>query len=151
MPVSTRVTLDGLAHVEANRAVDAKEYKQVLTGAGYSVNTTLSVTGGFGEGAVLIPRFSNGILVDMIIENNGYGYFNVPTITIAPPGTVGGITATATAVINGRGQITNVIITNQGKNYNIALDSTTGSLILPKVTVTGVPNPGDSLPQLMAN
>lgn len=36
---TTRVTLDGLAHVEADRAVDAKEYKQVLTGLPYEVVT----------------------------------------------------------------------------------------------------------------
>lgn len=36
---STRVTLDGLAHVETNRAVDTKEYKQVLAGLPYEVVT----------------------------------------------------------------------------------------------------------------
>ncbi len=38
---STRVTLDGVAHVETSRAIEANEYKQVLTGLPYEV---LSVT-----------------------------------------------------------------------------------------------------------
>lgn len=36
---STRVTLDGLAHVEADRAIDANEYKQILDGLPYEVVT----------------------------------------------------------------------------------------------------------------
>ncbi|MEK7166635.1 MAG: heavy metal-associated domain-containing protein [Patescibacteria group bacterium] len=36
---STRVTLDGLAQVEANRKVDPKEFKQVLTGLPYEIVT----------------------------------------------------------------------------------------------------------------
>ncbi len=36
---STRVTLDGLAHVEASRTIPANEYKQVLTGLPYQVVT----------------------------------------------------------------------------------------------------------------
>lgn len=34
---TTRVMLDGLAHVEANRAIEAQEYKQILTGLPYEV------------------------------------------------------------------------------------------------------------------
>ncbi len=37
--ISTRVTLDGVAHVEANRAIESNEYKQVLTGLPYEVVT----------------------------------------------------------------------------------------------------------------
>ncbi len=36
---STKVTLDGLAHVEANRTIEANEYKQVLTGLPYQIVT----------------------------------------------------------------------------------------------------------------
>lgn len=36
---TTRVTLDGLAHVETNRAIDTNEYKHVLTGLPYEVVT----------------------------------------------------------------------------------------------------------------
>ncbi|HCS79285.1 TPA: hypothetical protein DIV55_06135 [Patescibacteria group bacterium] len=36
---STRVTLEGLAHVEAERSVSESEYKQVLTGLPYEVVT----------------------------------------------------------------------------------------------------------------
>ncbi len=39
--VSTRVTLDGLAHVETNRSIETYEYKQVLTGLPYEVVTVL--------------------------------------------------------------------------------------------------------------
>lgn len=34
---STRVTLDGLAHVEANRKVEVNEYKQILNGLPYEI------------------------------------------------------------------------------------------------------------------
>ena len=36
---TTRVTLDGLAHVEASRTISANEYKQALTGLPYEVVT----------------------------------------------------------------------------------------------------------------
>ena len=36
---STRVTLDGIAHVEASRTIPANEYKRVLTGLPYEVVT----------------------------------------------------------------------------------------------------------------
>lgn len=36
---TTRVTLDGIAHVEADRTVDLNEYKQILIGLPYEVVT----------------------------------------------------------------------------------------------------------------
>ena len=34
---TTRVTLDGLAHVETDRAIETYEYKQILSGLPYEV------------------------------------------------------------------------------------------------------------------
>ena len=117
-------------------------------GSGYTQYTSLSVTGGFGDGAVLVPVLSNGQVANIKIKDYGYGYFNTPIITIDPPGVAGGITALATAFVNGRGQITGVTVTNPGSGYSAPLDTTTGTLMLPNITVTCVKGATDALPAL---
>ena len=55
-----------------------------------------------------------------------YGYATAPAVTIAPPTTPGGITATAVATIEG-GSVSSIQVTNGGSGYTSD----------PTVTITG--------------
>ncbi len=76
------------------------------------------------------------------IENGGAGYTSAPTVTIYDPENPG-VTATATAIINTRGSITNIIINNAGSGYipsrppYMAITPPTNKkqLVIPKITV----------------
>ena len=62
------------------------------------------------------------------VSNNGTGYSIAPTVTISAPDSSVGVQATATAYVNSKGQIVEIIVDNPGSGY-----STT-----PTITLTGV-------------
>lgn len=94
--ITTAAAADGIA----SSAVTA-------AGAGYSQNTTVTVSGTTGLGASLIPVIGTGGKIDaIVVEKPGYGFTGVLTVTITDPdGTGAG--ATATAAI---GQVLNPVI-----------------------------------------
>ena len=66
-------------------------------------------------------------VMTLTIANGGTGYAVAPTVTIAAPGTTGGIQATATCTIDGGGVVNTVTITYAGSGYET----------IPIVTLTG--------------
>ena len=63
--------------------------------------------------AKLTAIIENGIIVDVLIENPGYGYINPPLIKIISSGTG----AILTPVLDNAGRIISVKIQNQGRGY----------------------------------
>lgn len=103
-------------------------------GAGYSVSGTVIVNGGTnysqaippvvafsaapagGTTATGVAHVNNSGIVDYVtVTNSGNGYTQIPTLSIAPPGT----TATATCTIS-TGSINTVTITAPGLGYSSA-------------------------------
>ena len=66
-------------------------------------------------------------VMTLTIVSGGTGYAVAPTVTIAAPGTTGGIQATATCTIDGGGVVNTVTITYAGSGYET----------IPIVTLTG--------------
>ncbi len=75
------------------------------------------------------------------IESGGAGYTSAPSVTIYDPQNPG-VTATATAIINTKGTITNIIINNAGSGYipskppyvSISPPTNKKQYIMPKIT-----------------
>ncbi len=68
-------------------------------GSGYTAAPAVTLTGGGGTGATATATITGGAVTAITILTVGSGYTSAPTVTIAPPGTLGGVTATATATI----------------------------------------------------
>jgi len=102
-----------------------------LTG---SVNTVTVNTGGAGydQGSTSVVIAAPNTIASSIafipMTSGGTGYTQGSTTVVIPaPAGVGGIQATATAVVDGAGAIVQVIVTNPGSGY----------LTVPTVTITG--------------
>ena len=111
---------------------------------------TASLTGGFGDGAIAVPNMSSDRVAKISLKNHGNGYLVEPIITIDPPLTPisqGGVQATAVAVID-RGQIVNINVTNPGAGYIYPVDTTTGLLTLPNITIQPIVPQNVSLAQI---
>jgi hypothetical protein len=65
-----------------------------------------------------INRYPTNVY-QIIIDHPGSGYETPPTVTIAPPTTVDGVTATAEAIVS-NGEITGIQILNSGSGYTAA-------------------------------
>jgi len=60
---------------------------------------------------------TNGFVRSVVVYNGGSGYGStVPTVTIAPPSTPGGLTATAIATLNA-GAVSSITLTSEGTGY----------------------------------
>jgi FtsP/CotA-like multicopper oxidase with cupredoxin domain len=70
-------------------------------GSGYSpANPPLvTISGGGGTGAVATATVTGSAVTAINLVTVGSGFTTAPTVTIAPPGGLGGVTATATATI----------------------------------------------------
>ncbi|MFZ2197831.1 MAG: multicopper oxidase domain-containing protein [Thermodesulfovibrionales bacterium] len=67
-------------------------------GSGYTIASVV-ITGN-GTGAIAGPvTIASGVVTGITLDSVGSGYTTVPAVVIAPPTTVGGVTATATAAI----------------------------------------------------
>jgi hypothetical protein len=99
----------------------------------------------FGYGGTSTRRsYESGAIQSMTISNGGSSYNSAPVVTIAAPGTTGGKTATAYAVIAGN-VVKNIVITEKGSGYesvpSVTIDNTgTGGsgLVAAAVVETGV-------------
>lgn len=76
---------------------------------------TITVTGGGGSGAVLLPCLVDDGLNSVFIVNGGTGYGTTPTLTVSAP-LGGGTLATCTATVTA-GVITSVAVGTVGTNY----------------------------------
>lgn len=125
--VAITTSMGTLQAVEAIRLTNA--------GYGYTEKPTIYITGGGGSGAIATCTFVVGSATSfgvgaINVGTAGTQYAAAPTVTISSPGV--GITATAFATINARGQVDNVYITNAGTGYTQA----------PTVTFSGAPQNG---------
>lgn len=92
----------------------------------------------------LNPRNPGGVAAvgGIIPVNSGTGYTTVPAVRFSPPITPGGVVAAGTAVKNGSGVITHIIVTNPGSGY----------LTAPTVTfLGGGPLPGGEASVTLSN
>jgi hypothetical protein len=83
-------------------------------GAGYTVAPKISFTGGGGSGAVGIASIGNGIVGVITVTRGGSGYVTPPTVSFSGIPTVN---ASARAIINDAGEVTQIRITNSGLGY----------------------------------
>lgn len=108
--------------------------------------TTITISGGGGTGAVLIPIVSKetGTILDVIIQNAGSGYSTAPTLTLVsnPAGTgIYGNSAAKLRAIVHSGNIVNVTIEDPGIDYPadtsttiVAIGDGTGAIFSPVVS-----------------
>jgi len=116
-PLSVDVERDGSTTTEINVQVSG-----LPSGAEWKVKWY-----GYGVDTANRRTYTSKSISGMTISVAGSGYTSAPVLTVAAPGTTGGKTATATAVVTS-GVITNVIITEKGSGYEsiptITVDNT---------------------------
>ena len=93
-------------------------------GIGYTVAPKVSFTGGGGSGAVGIASIGDGIVGIITVTDGGSGYVTSPTVTFSG---ISSVSASARAIINSGGQVTEIRITNSGLGYTAAPTITIGS------------------------
>jgi len=109
---------------EVDRTVEDEGYITTLILESSAINATAT--------AVLDVGGGNGMVGQIILNNDGKGYTSTPVVTIADPVVGGGITATAVAITTASGgvySIDSIRITNAGSGYT--------STNPPLVTITG--------------
>ena len=106
---------------EIDRVVEDEGYITTLTLDNSSTNATATATLG-----------GDGMVGRIVLNNDGYDYVSIPTVTIADPVVGGGITATAVAIttsIGGVYSVESIRITNAGSGYTATNP--------PSVTISG--------------
>lgn len=93
-------------------------------GFGYTIAPKVSFTGGGGSGAVGIASIGNGIVGIITVTHGGSGYITSPTVTFSG---ISSIPASAYAVINSIGEVSEIRIRNSGLGYTAAPIITIGS------------------------
>ena len=93
-------------------------------GTGYTVAPKVSFTGGGGSGAVGIASIGDGIVGIITVTDGGSGYVTSPTVTFSG---ISSVSASAKAIINSAGQVTEIRITNSGLGYTTTPIITIGS------------------------
>jgi hypothetical protein len=104
---------------------------------------------GSGAAATAVVGPLSGSIQAVNVINTGSGYSVAPTVTLPAPEVIGGVQATAVAVINGQGNVTSIVITNpgsgyQGNNYTATITpASVNATAVASVTysVTGVTGP----------
>ncbi len=96
----------------------------IVSNGGFGYTTpndwSISVTGGGGSGAVILPIFSGGVLVDTQIINPGSGYNSTPALALVPSGSPPGSGGLLQAVMEGLNCVVGVQLTNAGRGYAMA-------------------------------
>lgn len=84
----------------ASLATDGVKTVSIETqGGGYSDDTTLTVSGGGGRGAVLLPIIEGGAITGVTVKKPGWGYTSAPTVTAVDPASTPGSGADFEAVL----------------------------------------------------
>ena len=97
-----------------------KEILMTNAGAGYTVEPTITITGGGGAGAAAtcsIETVFEGVIRFTMIDN-GVGYSTAPTVTVSQPGA--GTTAIGIASISDAGSnkiVRSIFVDNPGRGY----------------------------------
>ena len=102
-----------------------EEIDDVLVDQGYITSLKLI---SIGSTATLGVTTATGYIRKIILNEDGYDYDKIPTVTISPP-TGAGTTATAVAIttsINGVNSVKEILLTNAGAGYTVT----------PTVTIT---------------
>ena len=102
-----------------------EEIDDVLVDQGYITSLKLI---SIGSTATLGVTTATGYIRKIILNEDGYDYDKIPTVTISPP-TGAGTTATAVAIttsINGVNSVKEILLTNAGAGYTA----------IPTVTIT---------------
>ena len=92
-----------------------KSIAVIESGEGYlhPLQTIVDSTSGVGEGAILYPIISGGIIESIVVASGGYGYHSQSVIELSN----GVVSGAATLVVNDNGIITGVNVTNGGSGY----------------------------------
>ena len=97
-----------------------KEILMTNAGAGYTVEPTITITGGGGAGAAAtcsIETVFNGVIRFTMIDN-GVGYSTAPTVTVSQPGA--GTTAIGIASVGNAGSnqiVKSIFVSDPGRGY----------------------------------
>lgn len=131
LTVGTNLTLPNnsvtTAMLDTSAVTTAKIADDNVTSAKLAplVRTDLSKAANVRPGATIpVTGKVKGVAV---VNNGNAGYSSAPTVTIAPPSTPGGTTATAVATVAG-GLVTKITVVEEGSGY---------TEINPAVTITG--------------
>jgi len=84
-----------------------------------SGGATIDTTGGSVTWSSPLQAGVTGTVQGSTGLTGGSGYFPAPTVTVSPSNT-GGVGASASAVINARGQVVDIVMTNPGSGYTTA-------------------------------
>ena len=95
-------------------------------GSGYIIQPQIIITSDSGSGAVAKAFFTNGVINRIILISAGSGYLSAPTITINGGLNVGGVAATAVAIIGNSVIRTNLI--------GLRFDRTTQTYLITDIT-----------------
>jgi hypothetical protein len=123
-----------------NLNTTVEEIDSTLQNQGYLTALNLF---SFGLTATATAGISSGYIRQIILNNDGYDYTSIPTVTI-DPAPLGGINATAVAITTSKGgiqSIKNILISNAGAGYTVA----------PKVTITGGGGVGAAASSVLVN
>jgi hypothetical protein len=102
-----------------------KEILLTNTGSGYTIAPSISIIGGGGSGASAtgeIVTNSYGIN-NVAITTGGYGYINSPPITFSSP-QLGGYSAYGKSIVGASNTISQILISDAGKGFNIGIGAT---------------------------
>ena len=124
--IATANMIGGIQYCELNVSSNAQSVQAVRVinpGAGYTVAPGVALTGGGtgGSGFAGTAYIADGTLGIVTVTTSGGGFTTTPTITFPAPDSIAktgiGPTATAVAVINTAGAVTDVWYTNTGVGY----------------------------------
>lgn len=107
-------------------------------GSGYTSAPTVTIPGRLTATATI--NGLNQVATINATPGSGFNYAVAPIATISAPNQVGGIQATATAIINGAGVVTGINITNPGSGYTSA-----PTVTFPARAISGTPTIGVGL------
>lgn len=105
-------------------------------GSGYTSAPTVTIPGRLTATAT-INILTGAVATITPTPGSGFNYTVAPVATISAPNQVGGIQATAVAVINGAGVVTSIQITNPGSGY-----TSVPTVTFPARAISGTPTIG---------
>jgi len=106
---------------------------QIGTYSLWGANVTYSQDFSNSISATAVSSVSNGTVTSITITNNGFGYIEVPTITVANVSINTYSTATATATISD-GTVSNFTVTNSGVGYASVPNITVSNAVFNEFT-----------------
>jgi len=72
-----------MSHLSQRRSGQIVSVSMVTGGSGYTAPPAVSLSGGGGNGAVLLSHMAGTMVDSVVIVNGGTGYTSAPTVTIA--------------------------------------------------------------------